>query len=98
MSEGRALILEMLVAGRVTVEQADQLLEALEADPPAAPHGPVTQTGRQRRGDEQADDLFATLTPKQLIKLRDHGVDSDFAREMHSHYPTGHGGWEETSE
>ena len=82
MSEGRALILEMLVAGRVTVEQADQLLEALGVASPAAPHEPVTQTGRQRRGDERTDDFFATLTPKQLIKLRDHGVSRAFIERM----------------
>jgi hypothetical protein len=121
MSEERALILEMLVVGRVTVEQADQLLEVLDAASSAAPHEPVTQTGRQRRGDERADDFFATLTPKQLMKLHDYGVSREliermratglydlsvddlidlrnhgitprFLREMHSHYPTGHGG------
>src|SRR5262249_33987581 len=34
MSEGRAQILEMLVTGRLTVEQADRLLEALDAPSP----------------------------------------------------------------
>ena len=82
MSEGRAQILEMLVAGRVTVEQADQLLQALDAASPAAPHEPVTQTGRQQRGDERADNFFATLTPKQLIKLRDHDVSRAFIERM----------------
>jgi hypothetical protein len=82
MSAGRAKILEILVAGRVTVEQADQLLEALDAAPPAASHEPVAQTGRQRRWDERADDFFASLTPEQLIELRDHDVSRAFIEQM----------------
>jgi hypothetical protein len=82
MSEGRAQILEMLVAGRVTVEQADQLLQALDAASPAAPHEPAAQLGRQRRRDERADDFFATLTPEQLIELHDHGVSRAFIEQM----------------
>jgi hypothetical protein len=82
MSEGRAQILEMLVSGRVTVEQADQLLQALDAASPAAPHEPAAQLGGQRRRDERADDFFATLTPEQLIELRDHGVNRAFIEQM----------------
>src|SRR5258705_10221409 len=60
MSEGRAQILEMLVAGRVTVEQTDQLLQALDAASPAAPPKPVAPAGGQRRPGERADGFFAT--------------------------------------
>lgn len=82
MSEGSAQILKMLVAGRVTVEQADQLLKALEAASPAVPHEPVTQTGQQRRRDERADDFFASLTPEQVIELHDHGVSRAYIEQM----------------
>jgi hypothetical protein len=82
MSEGRAQILEMLVAGRLTVEQADQLLETLDAASPPAPHEPAAQTGRQRQWDEREDDLFASLTPEQLTELRDHGVSGTFIEQM----------------
>jgi hypothetical protein len=82
MSEGRAQILEMLVAGRVTVEQAARLLAALDAASPAAPREPVNQTGRQRQRDERADNFFANLTLEQLIKLRDHDVSRAFVDSM----------------
>ena len=81
MSEGRAQILEMLVAGRVTVEQADRLLAVLEAASPIASHQPVNQASERRRG-ERADDVFARLTPEQLIALRDHGVSRAFIEQM----------------
>jgi SHOCT-like domain len=82
MSEERAQILEMLVAGRVTVEQADQLLKALDATSPGASHELAAQTGRQRRWNEPADDFFARLTPEQLIELRDHDVSRAFIEQM----------------
>jgi len=87
MSEGRAQILEMPVAGRVTVGQADRLLEALDAASPAAPHEPASQSGRQRRRDAGADDFFASLTPEQLIALRDHGVSRAFIEQMRAAGP-----------
>ncbi len=82
MSEERAQILKMLVAGRVTVEQADQLLVALDAAPPTTPHEPALQTERQPRWDERVDDGFASLAPEQLIELRDHGVSRAFIEQM----------------
>src|SRR5260370_36154909 len=82
MSEERAQILEMLVAGRVTVEQADQLLQALDAASPAAPHEPAAQLGGQRRRDERAGDFFTTLTPEQLIELHDHDVSRGVIEQM----------------
>lgn len=85
MSEERALILEMLRSERVTVEQADQLLEALGAAAPIRPHEPATGAGRQRQWDgrdERVDDFLASLTPKQLIKLRDHDVSGAFVQQM----------------
>jgi len=81
-NEGRAQILEMLVAGRVTVEQAERLLAALGGASPAASQEPVNQTGGRRGRSERADDAFAGLTPAQLIALRDHGVSRAFVEQM----------------
>jgi hypothetical protein len=84
MSEGRAQILEMLVAGQLTIEQADQLLGAIDAADAAAPHKPQTQTGRRGRLDERADDFFASLTLEDLIELHNHGVSRVFVDQMHA--------------
>jgi hypothetical protein len=82
MSEERAQILEMLASGRVTVEQADQLLEALGAASPAGTHEPATRAGRHTREDERTDGFVARLTPEQLIELRNHGVSGTFVQQM----------------
>jgi hypothetical protein len=82
MNEERAQILEMLMAERVTVEQADQLLEALGAASPAGDHEPATGTGRHRRRDERTDSFVAGLTPEQLIELRNHDVSGAFIQQM----------------
>jgi hypothetical protein len=81
VSEGRAQILEMLVAGRLTVEQADQLLEALDAE--ASPHKqPQAQTGRRERWEKELDDFFANLTLEDLIKFHNHGVSRTYVDQM----------------
>ena len=82
MSEQRAQILEMLVAGRLTVEQAEQLLAALDGPSPSASRGTVAQAAAQRRGDEQTEDFFASLTAEQLVALRDSGVSRLFVEQM----------------
>jgi hypothetical protein len=82
MGEERAQILEMLVAGRVTVEQADQLLQALDVPSSRAHHGAMPEAGTQRRGEERPEDFFASLTAEQLIALRDHGVRGDYVEQM----------------
>ena len=82
MSEERAQILEMLVAGRVTVEQAEQLLEALDGPYPSASRGAEAQAAAQPRGDEHTEDFFATLTTEQLVALRDSDVSRAFVEQM----------------
>src|SRR5438270_13308111 len=77
MSEERRQVLEMLAAGKVTVEQANQLLEALGAE-----HRPDTkeqvparahQRGRRAQRARPTDAFFSNLTPDQLVDLSDHG-------------------------
>jgi hypothetical protein len=82
MREGYAQILEMLVAGRVTVEQANRLLAALDAASPAAPHGAAAQAEAQQRGDGHTQDFFASLTAEQLVALRDSDVSRAFVEQM----------------
>jgi hypothetical protein len=82
MSEERAQILEMLVAGRVTVEQAEQLLQAIDAPSSPAHHGVPPETGIQRRKDGCSDNFFASLTAEQLIALRNNGVSGAYVEQM----------------
>jgi hypothetical protein len=82
MSQERTQILEMLVAGRVTVEQAEQLLEALGGSSPSASRGAVGQPAAQQRGDERTEDFFASLTAEQLVALRDSDVSRAFVEQM----------------
>jgi hypothetical protein len=86
MSEERRQVLEMLAAGKVTVEQANQLLEALEAAGRPSDTGELRAPARQRERPAQRarprDAFFSNLTPDQLIEPRDHGVTPAFVREM----------------
>jgi hypothetical protein len=82
MSEERARILEMLVAGRVTVEQAEQLLQAIDAPSSPAHHGATSEAGIQRRRDGRSEDFSANLTAEQLIALRDSGVSGAYVEQM----------------
>jgi hypothetical protein len=85
MSDERAQILEMLVAGRVTVEQAAQLLQAIEA--PSSPAHPGTtgtpsEAGVPRRRDGRSEDFLASLTAEQVIALHDRGVSGAYVEQM----------------
>jgi hypothetical protein len=82
MSEERAQILEMLVAGRVTVEQAEQLLKAVDASSSPAHHGATSEAGIQRRRDGRSENIFASLTAEELIALRDNGVSGAYVEQM----------------
>jgi hypothetical protein len=82
MSEERAQILEMLVAGRVTVEQAEHLLQAIDVPSSSAHHGGTSGAGRQRRRDGRLEDFFAGLTAEQLVALRDNGVSRAYVEQM----------------
>ena len=84
MREERRKVLEMLAAGQVTPDQADQLLEAMgDTSAPAGwqgqrPPSPVSN------GDDVAPSRPAPqrLTMQDLIRLHDHGVDADYIREL----------------
>ena len=81
MDEERFKIMQMLADGTITIDEADLLLEALEAAP-AEPTAATGQTQRiappWRETPEQPARTFANLTLDQLIELRIHGVDPEF--------------------
>lgn len=83
---GEALkVLEMLAAGKITVEEADQLLAALgEARPLVAENqgGRAEQAEHRDRREERASAFFANLDPDQLGALRAAGVDAAYIRDM----------------
>jgi hypothetical protein len=85
MDEERFKIMQMLADGTITTDEADLLLEALDAAP-AEPAAATGQTQRiappWREMPEQPARTFANLTLDQLIALRTHGVDPDFIRKM----------------
>ena len=81
MDEERFKIMQMLADGTITTDEADLLLEALEA----APAEPIAATGQTQRiappwreTPKQPARTFANLTLDQLIELRIHGVDPEF--------------------
>src|SRR5690349_16754688 len=85
MDEEREKIVTMLAEGTITVEEAYQLLDAIEAAEPATQVAATGQAERmepQRRAEVsgQAGNLFAKLTLDQLIQLRMHGVSPEFIR------------------
>jgi len=71
MAEERWKVLEMLAAGTISVEQADQLLEAIGPQP--APRADV------RSGTKQPTRAAGLgITVEELIELREHDVDADY--------------------
>lgn len=80
MNEERRKVLQMVAEGRVTPEQANQLLEALGGqEQPTATAEPVRQP--QPRSAREWDG-FASLTHQQMIEARMHEMDAAFIREM----------------
>ncbi|MDQ2999119.1 MAG: hypothetical protein M3R61_18975 [Chloroflexota bacterium] len=84
MDEERFKIMQMLADGTITTDEADLLLDALDAAPaePVAATGQTQRIAPQRESPAQPPTTFANLTLDQLIELRTHGVRPDFIREM----------------
>ena len=85
MDEERFKIMQMLADGTITTDEADLLLEVLEAAPaePTAATGPTQRIAPPSRETLiQPARTFANLTLDQLIELRIHGVDPEFIQEM----------------
>lgn len=84
MSDERMQVLEMLAAGKITAEQANQLIDALaegaafENEPPR----PNVLTTHHHRPQTRNAGLAAGFTPDELIELSKAGVNARFVREM----------------
>src|SRR5439155_22798969 len=74
-------ILEMLAEGKITVDDANELLAAVGDDaPPIAPAKPPVS----RSLPEETSTAVSGLTFEQLADMRLHGVNADFIRELQS--------------
>ena len=78
-------VLEMVAAGTLSVEQGNQLLSALGGDraPESRERRPQSRGGgrQESRGDWKGES-GAGLTPENLVRLRNHGVNAAFLKEM----------------
>jgi polyhydroxyalkanoate synthesis regulator phasin len=74
MSETRRQVLEMLAAGRITAEEAERLIAALERDTPAAPEALPAKRAKYLRVMVDSDEpgqgpvRVNTRVPMQLLR------------------------------
>ena len=79
MNEEREKVLEMLADGQITVEQANELLEALSANLVSQ------QEQRFDRGldpDKVLSTGFKNLSLDEIVSAKIHGIDGDYIREL----------------
>lgn len=82
MSQESLQVLKMLSEGKITIDDANSLLQALdEGIKSPASSRDTTPTPQERRAERQ-DEFFARLTPKQLVELRMYDVTPDYVRAM----------------
>jgi hypothetical protein len=83
MKTGRARILEMVKDGKISIEQADELLEALEN---AVPNAPVHASPLENTFKPEAQASRSTNNGKynfeQMIELGKFGVSARFVRQI----------------
>ena len=91
MNDERTHILQMLANGKITVDEAQTLLEAINDSkkvdesfpaPPSPPRAPRPPARRHRR--REPDNLI-----DQVLQLRIHGIDGRFIAEMNEMGITG---------
>src|SRR3712207_6005218 len=94
MSEERLSVLRMLAEGKITAEQADELISALDGEPAAetadasrAVAPPPAPAAERPGAAGTSQSGFADLTLDQLTEFKMHGVDPAFIREMREIYP-----------
>ena len=81
MTEERRQILEMVASGQLTVEQADQLLDALEPERPPQPVGPRSAS-RQRGWPAQSRRRSATMSPEMLVPFKALAIDAAYVQQL----------------
>ena len=74
-NQERTKILEMVASGKLTIEQADQLLERM---------GTQSTAFAEKRTDQSVLPAgFPTFTAKQLAALEAYEVDADYIKALH---------------
>lgn len=88
MREGSRLVLQLLADGRITVDEASDLLEALNGLPRSSAEAGQARAESQPFGAEWAGDWsqfpFGSLTPADLLTLifRNLGPDAAWRRNV----------------
>src|SRR6266704_2838039 len=87
MSEERVQVLAMLVTGKITIDQANQLLEVLGEEPLSEPERWSSQSRKQDEGWREpvrefqgrtAAQRMPSFTFDQIIELSEHEVEPDY--------------------
>src|SRR6266699_1599702 len=91
MSEERVQVLAMLVTGKITIDQANQLLEVLGEEPLSEPERWSSQSRKQDEGWREpvrefqgrtAAQRMPSFTFDQIIELSEHEVNPDFLKAL----------------
>ncbi len=90
MNEERMRVLRLLADGKITAEQANELIKALSEEPPVdatrayGTEDPTeARTAAQQGARERSDaDVFSNLEPEQLVEFKIHGIEPSLIREM----------------
>src|SRR6266699_3151668 len=91
MSEERVQVLAMLVTGKITIDQANQLLEVLGEEPLSEPERWSSQSRKQDEGWREpvrefqgrtAAQRMPSFTFDQIIELSEHEVKPSYARAL----------------
>src|SRR6266851_712953 len=91
MSEERVQVLAMLVTGKITIDQANQLLEVLGEEPLSEPERWSSQSRKQDEGWKEpvrefqgrtAAQRMPSFTFDQIIELSEHGVEPSFLEAL----------------
>src|SRR6266699_1391476 len=98
MSEERVQVLAMLVTGKITIDQADQLLEVLGEEPLSESERWSSQSRKQDEGWREpvrefqgrtAAQRMPSFTFDQIIELSEHEVNPDFLKALRNAGLTG---------
>src|SRR5215469_10944599 len=91
MSEERTRVLEMVITGKITVEQANQLLEVLDEEPlseverwsgQSQQQSGFRQEAIQELRESKEAQQPTQFTFDQIIELSEHEVDPDFLKAL----------------
>src|SRR5260370_7966611 len=98
MSEERVQVLAMLVTGKITIDQANQLLEVLGEEPLSEPERWTNRGWKQDEGRREpvrefqgrtAAQKMPSFTFDQIIELSEHEVNPDFLKALRNAGLTG---------